>query len=316
MAGIDQVEMAAGFLRKGGLIAFPTETVYGLGADARNEAAVAQVFAVKGRPAHNPLIVHVSSVAMARECAAEWGADCEALAEAFWPGPLTLVVKRNESIPSIVCAGGDTVAIRMPDHPTALALIERFGGPIVGPSANRSGQVSPTTAAHVFEQFGGEVIVLAADACERGIESTVVDMTCEKAAVLRRGVIGAEQIAQVVGRAVDDLGDQIAAGQAASPGLQERHYAPSTPARLVDDVTELGGEWVLLAYSRLDAGVRGIAMPTEPDAYARRLYAALREADAMGAKEILIERPPQEGATEGASAIWRAIHDRLARATR
>ncbi len=318
--GMAEIELAAERLGEGGLVGFPTETVYGLGCDARNREAVARVYAIKGRPANNPLIVHVSDIEMARSCAGEWPASGDVLGGAFWPGPLTLVVARGSTIPAVVAGGGDTLAIRVPAHPVALALIERFGGPIVGPSANRSGMVSATTAEHVRAQWGDEVLVLDGGACQRGIESTVVDISGDRVAVLRRGVIGAEQIARVLGREVEDAGGDVSGvstGALASPGLLERHYAPRTPARLVDDLGagELCEGAVVLAISAMPAGVRGIAMPDDAGAYARRLYAALREADAMGADEILIERPAREGSTPEATAIWRAIHDRLARAT-
>ncbi len=313
----DQIEIAAGRLREGGLVGFPTETVYGLGADALNADAVAKVYAIKDRPSNNPLIVHVADVEMARACASVWPPAGEVLAGAFWPGPITIVVGRAESIPAVVAGGGATVAIRVPGHPMALALIERFGGPIVGPSANRSGMVSPTTAEHVRAQWGDEVLVLDGGACQRGIESTVVDLTGDRVRVLRRGMVGAEQIARVLGcevEVVDGIADADG-GALASPGLMARHYAPGTPARLIDDESEIGEGAVLLAISRVPEGVRGIAMSQDAPEYARRLYAALREADAMGAKEILIERPPSEGSTPENTAIWRAIHDRLRRAT-
>ena len=328
------LERAVLCLRAGGIVAFPTETVYGLGADALNEAAVASVFALKGRPSNNPLIVHVSGPEMARSVVAEWPDAANRLARAFWPGPLTLVLPRAACVPPAVTAGGDTVAVRSPDHPTAHALLMLFGRPLVGPSANRSGHVSPTTAAHVRQAFGErDVLVLDGGACGTGIESTVVSLVSRPFRVLRRGVIGAAALADVLGEEVlDEPGHAHTADGATSPlpapGQLPTHYAPHTRAtlfdswELIEELVEDGDRIAALAYTVAadDRGWAGggstlLRMPVEAHAYAARLYAALREADAAGASLIAIERPPVEGPDAPSTAIWLAIADRLARAT-
>lgn len=314
-------------------MAFPTETVYGLGASALDAAAVARVFALKGRPSHNPLIVHVTGPAMAARVvapagstsAAGWDERAEMLARAFWPGPLTIVLPKGPDVPDAVSAGGPTVAVRCPDHPVALALMYEFGGPIVGPSANRSGGVSPTTAGHVRTEFREEdVLVLDGGPCVTGIESTVVQVLLDRAEVLRPGVIGPEAIADVLGI---PAGYRTASADApcesfprASPGMLASHYAPSTPARLIgtDELMAWAGRsdqeihrHVVLAYSPVSlSSPHGlIAMPRSGEAYAHALYASLRLADEAGAQEMLIERPG------GGGAVWDAVLDRLARAT-
>lgn len=334
------IRAAADRLRAGGVVAFPTETVYGLGADAFSAAAVARVFALKGRPAHNPLIVHVSGPEMAQSVIAPgaWSQHAQRLARAFWPGPLTIVLPRAERVPEAVAAGGSTVAVRSPDHPTALALLYALGAPLVGPSANRSGDVSPTRAEHVRQAFPdeSEVLVLDGGACPVGIESTVVDISDERTGprVLRPGAIDAAMLARVL--ECDVVGASSPAGAHASdghgivrsPGMLDRHYAPRTPAHLVrsegDDRDRLDA---LLARAR-SAGVRVVVlgpanvvsgasterlvpMPTDAHAYAARVYAALREADAHGADAILVLWPVP-GASD--DPLWSAILDRLRRA--
>lgn len=340
----DDLVAATARLRAGGVVAFPTETVYGLGADALSAAAVERVFALKGRPAHNPLIVHVSDAAMARRVVARWPEAAERLARAFWPGPLTIVLPRAACVPDNVVGGpgASTVAVRSPDHPTAAALLMLFGGPLVGPSANASGRVSPTSAAHVREAFSArDVLVLDGGACGTGIESTVISLAGDRPRVLRRGVLGAPALAAVLGIAVDDAAQAHAAATAGathpapllSPGTLPTHYAPRTRAalfdswELIEELVEDGERIVALAYTVAaeDEGwaARGctlVRMPVEAKAYAARLYAALREADAVaqgtpGTSLIAIERPPVEGPDAEATAVWLAIADRLARAT-
>ena len=328
-AGPEEISRAVSCLRSGGLVAFPTETVYGLGAIATDERAVARVFALKGRPSGNPLIVHVSGEEMGRRIASEWPEEATRLTQAFWPGPLTIVVKRGAVVPAIVSGGGATVAVRCPSHPLTLALIETLGEPIVGPSANRSGFVSPTSAAHVEDEFGaeierGEVMVLEGGACRAGIESTVVSLVGDEPTVLRPGVIGASEIARVLGRTVSERGGsespETGSGAISSPGRMASHYAPRTRAILVERreigraVTAAEGPVALLAIggAGLPAVHRVILMPADAIGYASSLYRALREGDASGAVVILIERPPTGGAD---AEIWRAIHDRLSRAT-
>lgn len=315
-AGPEDIALAVSRLQAGGLVAFPTETVYGLGADAFSAEAVERVFSLKGRPANNPLIVHVSSEAMARSVVAEWTRDAATLARAFWPGPLTIVLPKSPRIPGIVTAGGSTVGVRCPDHHITLSLLEAFG-PLVGPSANPSGRVSPTTAAHVRASFTPEeVLVLDGGPCRAGIESTVVLLEGAPR-VLRPGVISAEQLSEALKRHVQPhTPGEVAAGSAPSPGLLESHYAPVTPARMVDhaaiqaSLNHAAPTIAALAITplKVPAPHTLIPMPANDKAYAARLYAALREADELDAGLILVERPPEIG------PVWQAIADRLRRA--
>lgn len=315
---------AAGILRQGGLVAFPTETVYGLGADALDAAAVGRIFAAKGRPAFNPVIVHVADAEAARALVSAWPASAQALAERFWPGPVTMVLPKADVVPSIVTAGLDAVAIRVPAHPVALALLEAFRGPIAAPSANRSGLLSPTAAHHVAAALGDRVdLVLDAGPTDVGIESTVVDLTGPLPRILRPGLVGLAEISAVVG----DMEERVAPGTGdaddaprASPGLLDRHYAPR--ARLVvlpdeDAVREAArhgahrGERVGLLLRQpvdLDAlSAEAVMLPDQPAGYARGLYAALHELDARGCEVIFVAEVPNTPA-------WAGIRDRLRRA--
>ncbi len=293
--------------------------MYGLGADALRADAVAAVFSLKGRPAANPLIAHVADAAMARSLAGEWPEAAAQLAEAFWPGPLTIVVPRGRGIPDAVTAGGPTVALRVPDHPVPLALLRAFGGPLVGPSANPSGRVSPTTAAHVSEAFPG-LMVLEGGPCRTGIESTVIELS-PSPRILRPGILTAETIGRVLGSSVEYAvahGNK-SEGAARSPGLLPHHYAPRAPAVLVSG-ERLGALLVsdqpVAVLSRQSIQVepphRLIRMPEAPAAYAAALYGALRAADAGAPALIAIEHPPEGGAEAG---LWLAVRDRLLRAT-
>lgn len=339
-SGPEEIAIAVDRLKRGtpsgmpGIVAFPTETVYGLGASALDAGAVARVFALKGRPASNPLIVHVSDVAMARRVASSWPDRAETLAQAFWPGPLTLIVPKAADVPAAVTAGGSTVAVRMPDHPLTLALIEAFGGPLVGPSANKSGHVSPTTALHVREAFADEdVYVLDGGPCVRGLESTVVDVSADHAGevVIRRlGPIDREAIERALGVPVRVDVDPGKRGTETlvSPGQLERHYAPRTPARLFERA-----DWpavlarasreaercrvVVLTHTPVDVPsphVR-LVMPHDASAYAARLYAALREADKISMDLVLIEAIPDAYRSRQDASFWVVIADRLSRAT-
>lgn len=322
---------AAERLRAGGIVAFPTETVYGLGADALREDAVARVFALKRRPINNPLIVHVCDETMARSCASAWPHPASRLASAFWPGPLSIVVPKAPHIPAIVTAGGSTVALRCPDHPVALALIAAFGGPIVGPSANPSGFISPTTAAHVRDAFSpDDVLVLDGGPCRTGIESTVVAIEHGCARILRPGVIGADAIAATLDGAPVITGEESAA-IARSPGLIGPHYAPRARVILFNDDT-----WPTVAAevrTRLDSpsliilsrsprtpppGAIIIPMPKSAGDYARHLYAALRKADALNPSVIAVELPARDelNANQQDHAVWTAVLDRLTRAAK
>jgi L-threonylcarbamoyladenylate synthase len=304
------IERAAAALRCGALVAFPTETVYGLGADATNARAVAAIFEAKGRPRFNPLIMHVASP----QAAAELGEVTEAgrrLAEAFWPGPLTLILMKRAGCPvaDLATAGLDTLAVRVPAHPVAQALLRAADLPIAAPSANRSGHVSPTTAAHVEADLGGRVaMILDGGATPVGLESTVIDATGEAPIVLRLGAIARDQVARVLGHPV-----AVATGgaaQPASPGMLTRHYAPAARLRLA--ATEVRPGEALLAFGP-PLPHRGAIVNLSPSGdlieAAANLFAALRTLDASGARAIAVMPIPEQGLGE-------AINDRLRRAAR
>lgn len=314
-----ELKAAVTALREGDVVAFPTETVYGLGADAFNPAAIDRVFALKGRPRNNPLIVHVSGPEMAAKVARVWTAEADLLARQFWPGPLSILVPRRADLPEAVTARGDLVAVRCPNHPVTLALLFELGRPLVGPSANISGQVSPTTAAHVRSAFApDEVFVLDGGPCDGGIESTVVDLTSTPARILRPGLISAEQIAESIGRAVIAAPKRERAdadAPLASPGLLDRHYAPTSPTYLFSPTdwpslfdTQPAAVVITHRMRHVDPPHHLIEMPPLAEHYAAMLYAALREADSRRPSAILIERPPAD------SPLWLAIADRLSRA--
>jgi L-threonylcarbamoyladenylate synthase len=308
-----EVQRAAEILKRGGLVAFPTETVYGLGADASSKAASARLYAAKRRPADHPVIVHFATAQAAFEWARDVPQAARALAARFWPGPLTLILKRSAKAGDFVTGGQDTVGLRVPAHAIAHEMLAAFGGGVAAPSANRFGQVSPTTAAHVREDLGKDVdLVLDGGPSEVGIESTIVDLSGARPVLLRPGVISAAMLEEV-------LGMPIAARQEDSPrhsGGLERHYAPKTPAQLVptheldQQIARLKDTVAVLAFSRPDERVNfWLRMPREPAAYAHKLYAALRDLDGAHCEMILIEAPP--GTPE-----WAGVRDRLLRATR
>jgi len=325
--GPEAIAEAVARLRERRLVAFPTETVYGLGADATNAAAVRAVFRVKGRPADNPLIVHVSEAAMARAATAAWPKSAGALASAFWPGPLTLVLPKSDAIPPEVTAGGSAVAVRMPDHALTLALIDAFGGPLVGPSANPSGYVSPTRPEHVREHFDEKlVLVLDGGPCRAGIESTVVDLTGASPRVLRPGVIGAAQIEAVLEETVEAAaGANEEPGPARSPGRVGAHYRPRTPVILTETIGQVHAALeahtagcVVLSPPGAPLAVepphRSVAMPGDAEAYGSELYAALREADAAAPAAIVVALPTPQPGTPAEAAVWEAVLERLRRA--
>jgi L-threonylcarbamoyladenylate synthase len=307
------VTEAARRLARGDLVAFPTETVYGLGADTFNVAALDHVYAAKGRPDTNPLIAHVLDARQAWGLVARWDWRCERLTRRFWPGPLTLVLPRGEGVPPRASAGLDTIAIRSPAHPVARRLLAAFDSAISAPSANRSGHVSPTTARHVATDFPGEdFLILDGGPCPVGIESTVVDLSDGQARLLRPGAVTTAAMALLIG----DIDDSPVMRQGASPGTSPRHYAPRAPLELVQRadlparLRAAASRCAVLSFDPVTgaAGHRLIVMPREPDAYAARLYEALREADAAGTACILVESPPR------AEGLWTAILDRLRRA--
>ena len=312
----DAIDRAVEVLRAGGLVAFPTETVYGLGADASNDEALKKIYAAKGRPRDHPLIVHVLDLEAAGAWAREVPHAAQLLAARFWPGPLTLILERAAHVSDLVTGGQDTIALRVPSHAIARALIEGFGGGIAAPSANRYGRVSATTAEHVRNELGGSVdCVLDGGACDVGIESTIVDLSGARPALLRPGNITARELEAVLGMPL------AAAGPASprAPGALEKHYAPQTPLMLMEadlllelvaSMARQGVAVAVLARSAMQPLVEGltwIAAPRESSAYAHDLYANLRALDSAGCSAILVEAPPLEPA-------WAAVHDRLARA--
>ena len=318
-----QIAAAARALEAGALVAFPTETVYGLGADAENPAAVAAIYAAKGRPQDHPVIVHLAPGAALDYWAEDIPAEARQLAAAFWPGPLTMILKRAARIPADVSGGQDTVGLRCPSHPVAIALLQAFKGGrggIAAPSANKFGNVSPTTAQHVRDEFGASAggalaIVLDGGASEVGIESTIVDLSrlaSHGPVLLRPGHISAEAIAAVI----DQLPAKPDAAAPRASGTLESHYAPHTPVAMQDSATlnttlgqlQLAGRKVaLIHYSDLPSVHAEVRLPASPDGFAHALYAALRAMDTTGADLILVEAPPQGDA-------WLGVNDRLRRA--
>ncbi len=322
---LDVLDRAAEILRSGGLVAIPTETVYGLAGNALDEDAVEAIFRAKGRSPSNPLIVHVADTAMARSLAGTWPETADRVAATLWPGPVTVVVPRGRRIPAIVTAGGPTVALRCPAAPLTRLLIERTGLPLAAPSANRSEAVSPTTAHHVLEGLGHRVdLILDAGPCRHGIESTVVDCTTDPPRILRPGPLARTRLAEVLGGPVADEGGAAADGVARSPGTAARHYAPRTTLEVPADpparVAELLAEGHRIGWVTLDPGAAGtrrlataheglIVVPADadPDGFARALYATLHALDRRALDRIVVDPPPGDEA-------WQAVRDRLRRA--
>ena len=300
MANKNEIEQAARIVRGGGLVVFPTETVYGLGANALDTSAVCKIYELKGRPATSPLIVHVASIEQAKELAAEWLPEAERLARQYWPGPLTIVVPKKSTIPDEVTAGLPTVGLRMPRHPVALELLRLAGAPIAAPSANRFTQLSPTTAEHVREAFGVETpFLLDGGPCEVGLESTVISVTRDGLEVLRPGMA---HVSDAVAPATGE-------GEAhRSPGQHRKHYSPKTRIVLVSRghlPREGKGAYLWLDYNAAAAG--NLRMPEKPEEYAAELYGVLHEFDRQGFNWIAVELPPDV-------PEWAAIRDRLVRA--
>jgi L-threonylcarbamoyladenylate synthase len=306
---------AASVLAAGGLVAFPTETVYGLGADGLNPAAVARIYAAKGRPATNPVILHVADVASALPLVAHWPATAQALADRYWPGPLTLVLPASAAVPAIVRAGGPTVALRCPAHPVALALIRAVGRPLAAPSANRSQHLSPTLAEHVASSLGEAAdLILDGGPTQAGLESTILDLSGARPRILRPGPITPAELAVLLGPVEVWEGSVETGARQQAPGMGERHYAPRARLELVTQGTGLTSPAGPVAYvgigalPALPAGVRGVLLPLDAEAVAARLFALLHELDDAGFERIVMEWPPEEEA-------WLAIRDRLQRAS-
>lgn len=319
LEGPEAIVAAVARLGLGEPIAFPTETVYGLGADAMDADAVERVFALKGRPASNPLIVHVSGASMAEDLVDQWTDDANKLSEAFWPGALTLVLNKSELVPDVVTAGGSTVALRCPAHPIALGLIEAYGKPIVGPSANPSGWISPTTADHVARGFDGhDLLILDGGSCRAGIESTVLDLTSDRPTILRPGIISHLQIGRVLDQDIQIV-EPPSGGIAKSPGLLGAHYQPSIPAMLkaTEELNHADDGVYLIAWSLKspENSKQSTTLPHDPVGYARGLYNALHQAELSECSTIWIERPPEFDDTHPTdnTPIWHAIRERLSR---
>jgi len=310
----DAMASAAKHLIAGDLVAFPTETVYGLGADASNSAAVARIYSVKGRPNDHPLIVHIASMDRMGDWASEVPGYAIALARKFWPGPMTLVLKRSELADDFVTGGQDTVGVRVPDHLVALALLEAFercgGKGVAAPSANRFGNVSPTTANAVSDELGDYFtdgdLILDGGACAVGIESTIIDCTGNVPKILRPGAVTAEMISDLTGFAIRNFGDSSENGtQIRVSGSLEAHYAPA--AKVVLDRLPLAGQgFIALADFATSEGVVRLAAPKTNEEFARVLYSALREADEKGLETVVVQQPVGDG-------IAIAIRDRLSR---
>jgi L-threonylcarbamoyladenylate synthase len=319
------VQRAANLLRAGELVALPTETVYGLAANAMDPRAVAKILQAKGRPAHNPLIVHIASLALAETCTVHWPPLADKLARAFWPGPLTLVLPRSPVIPDLVTAGGATVGLRWPAHPFIQAVLRECGFPLAAPSANLSNRISPTNAEHVRQQLGGAIsLIVDGGQSQVGIESTVLDISTDRPRILRPGMIHAAALRAVTGEVMAPSADDAGAlsGTLRSPGLLKKHYSPK--ARLVllswrDDadlkrqlaalkLNPAGCHVIVHAQIPSAAGFARVGLiPHDAEAFARALYAELHECDALGAEAIVVERPPD-------SPAWSGIADRLRRA--
>ena len=321
----EAIAEAAQRIRAGELVGFPTETVYGLGADASNDAAVALIFAAKGRPPEHPLIVHVASAAQVADYASEVPPFAAKLIQAFWPGPLTLILPRRTGVAAAAAGGQNSIGLRCPAHPVALALLQACGTGLAGPSANRFGRVSPTTAQHVQEELGEDLMVLDGGPCAVGIESTIVDCTRGQPVLLRPGVLTCAQLESACGQPVLDKDAQSAVAAPRASGTLESHYAPNARVRLMDALA------LQAELDTLDADTKGPAarpgtvavyarsplhwrattlrrqMPGDAAAAAQQLFAVLRELDALGVSQIWVQAPPE-------APEWDGVRDRLKRA--
>ena len=312
------VRQAADLLRAGEVVALPTDTVYGLAANALDAKAVARIYAIKNRPAHNPIIVHVATHDMAKRCVAAWPAMADKLAASFWPGPLTVVLPRAKEIPDVVTAGGTTVGIRWPSHPFIQAVIRECDFPLAAPSANPANQISPTNAEHVQKSLGDKLsLIVDGGQSHVGIESTVVDLTSTPARLLRPGMIHEEALMAVTGELTIGFGDSEEVLK--SPGMLKKHYAPKAKLLLANwrDDAELAARIPhpparihVIAHTHIPSAkdfARVSVIPHDAEAFARAIYAELHRCDELDAELIVVEAPPD-------TAEWRAISDRLRRA--
>jgi L-threonylcarbamoyladenylate synthase len=316
------VKRASELLRAGEVVALPTETVYGLTANALDENAVAKIFQIKGRPATNPIIIHVVSVEMAKRCVKNWPELADKLLKSFWPGPLTIVLPRAKEIPDNVTAGGATVGVRWPSHPFIQAVIRECDFPLAAPSANLSNCISPTNAEHVLQQLGGKIpLIVDGGQSQVGIESTVLDLTVNPPQILRPGMIHAESLAAVCGE-IQNSKSEISTPVLRSPGLLKKHYSPKAKLLVLNwhNETDLKSQIAnrksqiqncfIIAHTKIPGGENFAdvsVMPHDAEAFARALYAELHRCDAAGAELIVVEAPPD-------SAEWSGIADRLRRA--
>ena len=316
------VKRAAELLRAGGVVALPTETVYGLAANALDASAVEKIYEAKGRPKHNPIIVHVASLEMARGCASAWPESANKLAKAFWPGPLTIVLPRAKKIPGIVTADGETVGIRWPSHPFMQAVIRECGFPLAAPSANRASEVSPTNAEHARKNLGDKIpLIVDGGQSQVGIESTVVDLTTTPPQVLRPGMIHVESLVATVGE-VRSGKSEAGSQKLKSPGLLQKHYAPKAKLVILNWRDDAGlrsqlstfnfqfSTCHIIAHTKIPSGEnygRVSVIPHDAEAFARAIYAELHRCDEAGARLIVVEAVPS-------TFEWRAIADRLNRA--
>jgi L-threonylcarbamoyladenylate synthase len=316
-----QIHHAVELLRAGGLVAFPTETVYGLGADALNSEAVQKVFAAKGRPSDNPLIVHIASLENVQQFAEAISEKGQKLARRFWPGPLTLVLQRKKNVPDIVTAGLDTVAVRVPDHPVTLELLKQFRGGIVGPSANISGKPSPTSAEHVYNDLNGKIdLILDAGSTTIGVESTVLDLTIDPPVILRTGGLSREEIEEEIGEVRRTNANELLRR---SPGTRHRHYAPHAQVLLFEEADEQKYKFLLqqykeqrkkigsITYSKILSDIESSPFHKKSELsieqYAKNLFQFLRELDQQAVDVILVESVEEKG-------LGAAVMDRLRKA--
>jgi len=312
-ADAELLAQAVQALKNGEVVGMPTETVYGLAADAMNISAVAKIFALKGRPANHPLIVHIADSAQLTKWAMDIPEEAYVLAQHFWPGPLTMILHKQASVPDEVTGGQSTVGLRCPAHPLALVLLQQFEGGVAAPSANRFGRISPTTAQHVRDEFGDVVpVVLDGGECDVGIESTIIDLSSRQPRLLRPGIISQDEIESVIGPIESNADHE-------SPrvsGSLAAHYAPRTPMQMLprpqllieySNRLQQGLHCEALCLDTLPDGIRGLSLDNEYHAYAHGLYAAMRELDSRQADRLLIEQIPQ-------TSEWLAVNDRLDRA--